>query len=154
MLLLVLLFVLKLVIIIYKKKKKICANPFKFNRKVRQDVTDYKLELKISLRMLVNFEFRISIWNFELWLWISSFNFELRNLILDFEFWFWIFKFEVVLAPEACFQSKYWKFCMLQSEWYIFWLRNFKTFRRPSEQDFIQRRRQILHWPHYHHTEK
>ena len=27
--------------------------------KVRQDVTDYKLELKISVRMLVNFKFRI-----------------------------------------------------------------------------------------------
>ena len=32
---------------------------------MRQDVTDYKLELKISVRMLVNFEFRILTWNFE-----------------------------------------------------------------------------------------
>ena len=33
--------------------------------KVRQDVTDYKLELKISVCMHVNFEFRILIVNFE-----------------------------------------------------------------------------------------
>ena len=32
---------------------------------MRQDVTDYKLELKISVRMLVNFEFRMLTWNFE-----------------------------------------------------------------------------------------
>ena len=30
-----------------------------------QDVTDSKLELKISVCMLVNFEFRILTWNFE-----------------------------------------------------------------------------------------
>ena len=40
---------------------------------VRQDVTDYKLELKISVCMLVNFEFRIFIWNFEF-----SLNFKFR----------------------------------------------------------------------------
>ena len=44
--------------------------------KVRQDVTDYKLELKISVCMLVNFEFLIFIWNFE---------FGIRNFILNFE---------------------------------------------------------------------
>ena len=33
--------------------------------KVRQDVAEYRLELKISEFMLVNFEFRILIWNFE-----------------------------------------------------------------------------------------
>ena len=36
--------------------------------KVRQDVTDYKLELKISVCMIVNFEFRILYWNLEFWL--------------------------------------------------------------------------------------
>ena len=41
--------------------------------KARQDVTDYKLELKISVCMLVNFEFRIFTWNFEFLL-----NFKLR----------------------------------------------------------------------------
>ena len=35
---------------------------------MRQDVTDYKLELKISVFMLVNLEFRILTWNFEFWL--------------------------------------------------------------------------------------
>ena len=35
------------------------------SEKVRQDVTDYKLELKISVYMLVIFEFRILSWNFE-----------------------------------------------------------------------------------------
>ena len=45
--------------------------------KVRQDVTDYKLELKISVCMLVNFEFRILTWNFEFWL-----NFKFRFWIL------------------------------------------------------------------------
>ena len=38
------------------------------SKKVRQDVADYKLEFKISVRMLVNFEFRILTWNFEFWL--------------------------------------------------------------------------------------
>ena len=42
--------------------------------KVRQDVTDYKLELKISVCVLVNFEFRILTWNFE--------------FRLNFKFWF------------------------------------------------------------------
>ena len=46
--------------------------------KVRQDVTNYKLELKISKYMLVNFEFLI--------------------LILNFEFWFWILKFWILYA--------------------------------------------------------
>ena len=41
--------------------------------KVRQYFTDYKLELKISVCMLVNFEFRILTWNFEFWL-----NFKFR----------------------------------------------------------------------------
>ena len=69
---------------------------------MRQDITDYKLELKISEYMLVNFEFLILIWNFE----------------------FWILKFEVLWAQEAWYlsnntvpkystESKYWKFCML-----------------------------------------
>ena len=48
--------------------------------KVRQEVTDYKLELKISRCMLVNFEFRILTRNFEFWL-----NFKFRILILNFE---------------------------------------------------------------------
>ena len=34
--------------------------------KVRKDVTDYNLVLKISKCILVNFEFFILIWNFEL----------------------------------------------------------------------------------------
>ena len=34
---------------------------------MRQDVTDYKLELKISECILVNFEFLILTWNFEFW---------------------------------------------------------------------------------------
>ena len=42
--------------------------------KVRQDVIDYKSELKISVCMFVNFEFRILTWNFEFW--------------LNFKFWF------------------------------------------------------------------
>ena len=33
--------------------------------KVRQNVTDYKLKLKISVCMFVNFEVRILTWNFE-----------------------------------------------------------------------------------------
>ena len=34
-------------------------------KKKSQDVIDYRLEPKISVCMLVNFEFRILIWNFE-----------------------------------------------------------------------------------------
>ena len=41
--------------------------------KVRQDVTDYKLELKISVCMLANFELRILTWDFRFWL-----NFKFR----------------------------------------------------------------------------
>ena len=58
---------------------------------MRQDVTDYKLELKISVCMLVNFEFRILNSNFEFWLnfkfrfWIINFDFKFRILILNFE---------------------------------------------------------------------
>ena len=47
--------------------------------KVRQDVTDYKLELKISVCMLVNLEFRILTWNFEF-----GRNFEFRFWIINF----------------------------------------------------------------------
>ena len=51
--------------------------------KVRQDVTDYKLELKISGCMLVNFEF-----------WILNLDLEFRIFtefqisILNYKFWF------------------------------------------------------------------
>ena len=60
---------------------------------MRQNFTDYKLELKISECMLVSIEFLILIYNSE--------------------FWFWIWKFKVVWAPEASYQSKYWKYCMV-----------------------------------------
>ena len=39
---------------------------------MRQDVTNYELGLKISECMLINFEFLISIWNFDFWFWILS----------------------------------------------------------------------------------
>ena len=51
-----------------------------------QDVTDYKLELKVSEWMLVNSEFLILIWIFEFWLQISNFDFEFWISILNFEF--------------------------------------------------------------------
>ena len=48
-----------------KKNSLLLTNVHVLYVKVRQDVTDYKLELKISVCMLVNFEFRILTWNFE-----------------------------------------------------------------------------------------
>ena len=33
-----------------------------------QNVTDYNLEVKIIVCILVNFKFQILTWNFELWL--------------------------------------------------------------------------------------
>ena len=59
--------------------------------KVRQDVTDYELEFKISVCMPVNFEFRILTWNYEFLLnfkfrfQIINFYFKFRILILNFE---------------------------------------------------------------------
>ena len=65
--------------------------------KMRQDITHCKLELKISVYMLVNFEFRIWTWNLEFWLnfgfgleisnfdWILNIDFNFRILILNFE---------------------------------------------------------------------
>ena len=55
------------------------------SKKVRQDDTDYKLELKVSECMLVNFKLLILILNFEFWFWIMIFDFKFRILILNFE---------------------------------------------------------------------
>ena len=63
-------------------------------KKVRQDVTDYKLKLEISEGVLLNFEFLIFIWNFEFWLRISNFDFELWILILNLELRCWISNFD------------------------------------------------------------
>ena len=51
--------------------------------KVRQDVINYKSELKISVCMFVNFEFRILIWNFEFWM---NFKFWFEIMNIDFKF--------------------------------------------------------------------
>ena len=79
---------------IFIKKKKKCVQilwGLALNFLImRQDVTDYKFELNISVCMLVNFEFRILTWNFEFrlnfkfWFWIKNFDFKIRILILNF----------------------------------------------------------------------
>ena len=57
---------------------------------MKQDVIDYKLEFKISMCMLVNFEFRTLTWDFEFLL-----NFKFRFLIIfDFKFCILILNFE------------------------------------------------------------
>ena len=50
-----------------------------------QEVTDYKLELKITECILVNIEILIFNWNFEFRLWISNFGFKFRMQILKFK---------------------------------------------------------------------
>ena len=55
---------------------------------MRQNVADYKLELKISVCMLVNFEFRILTWNWLSFDWIDRVLTEFQISILNYKFWF------------------------------------------------------------------